>query len=617
MEAAAAGFGSWMRGFLLPSLWEAEVAVSAAALLVAALLLFFLDQAVQSSTKSLPSSSSSSSSSLAVAAAGYRRDGGDGRRRRAKGRQEAAELGGTSNIVLPGVSSHSRDRTGYVINLELLSAKYLIGANLNGSSDPYAVISCGEQKRFSSMVPSSRNPLWGEEFNFLVRELPVEVTITIYDWDIVCKCKVIGSVTVAVIGEDETGATWFDLDSKSGQICMRFRSAKVFPTSESLFDQCVGIESQRKMILNKQYLPMMEDSGPIQPTFGLPHDEIVHQSYSCALERSFLHHGRMYISSWHLCFHSNVFSKQLNVIIPLQDIDEIKRSQHSLINPAITICLHTGSGGHGTPPSCRQNGRIRYKFTSFWNRNRTFRALENALQSYRATLEAEKQVRMHSLQQGGSSDAICSKTDDLKTAETSIERAKAFKPFINENVLVDATSKTFPGTSEKFFSIILGNNSKFFQQYRSGRKDTDLKLSKWYPSDEHGGNIREVMFRSLCHSPLCPPDTAVTEWQRASFSKDKTDLIYETKHQAHDVPFGSYFEIHCRWSLRTTSSSTCEVDIKIGVNMKKWCILQSKIKSGATDEYRREVCKILEAACDYVLKEESNSQASHEIVAIS
>jgi hypothetical protein len=26
------------------------------------------------------------------------------------------------------------------------------------------------------MVPSPRNPLWGEEFNFLVDQLPVEVT---------------------------------------------------------------------------------------------------------------------------------------------------------------------------------------------------------------------------------------------------------------------------------------------------------------------------------------------------------------------------------------------------------------------------------------------------------
>ncbi|KAF0933556.1 hypothetical protein E2562_018803 [Oryza meyeriana var. granulata] len=458
----AAGFSSWMRAFLLPSLWEAEVAVSAAALLVAALLLLFLDQAVQSSTKL--------SASPPIAAASYRRDGG-GFRPRAKGKQAIAELGGTSKIALPDGSSQSRGGTSYVIKLELLSAKYLIGANLNGSSDPYAVISCGEQRRFSSMVPSSRNPLWGEEFNFLVRELPVEVTITMYDWDIVCKCKVIGSATVAVLDEDETGATWFDLDSKSGQICLRFSSAKVFPTSERLFT---------KVIL------------------------VLWRGLSCTMG--------------------------------------IKRSQHSLINPAITIFLHTGSGGHGTPPSCSQNGRIRYKFTSFWNRSRTFRALDNALQSYRATLEAEKQVRMHLLQQRGSSNVICSKTDDLKTAERRIEQAKAFQPFINEHVLVDATSKNFPGTSEKFFSIILGDNSMFFQQYRHGRKDTDLKLSKWYPSDEYGGKIREVIFRSLCHSPLCPPDTAVTEWQRASFSKDKTNLIYETKHQAHDVPFGSYFE---------------------------------------------------------------------------
>jgi hypothetical protein len=26
------------------------------------------------------------------------------------------------------------------------------------------------------MVPSQRNPLWGEEFNFLVEQLPVEVS---------------------------------------------------------------------------------------------------------------------------------------------------------------------------------------------------------------------------------------------------------------------------------------------------------------------------------------------------------------------------------------------------------------------------------------------------------
>lgn len=36
----------------------------------------------------------------------------------------------------------------FLFQLELLAAKNLIGANLNGTSDPYAIITCGPEKRF-------------------------------------------------------------------------------------------------------------------------------------------------------------------------------------------------------------------------------------------------------------------------------------------------------------------------------------------------------------------------------------------------------------------------------------------------------------------------------------
>ena len=36
----------------------------------------------------------------------------------------------------------------FLFQLELLAAKNLIGANLNGTSDPYAIITCGSEKRF-------------------------------------------------------------------------------------------------------------------------------------------------------------------------------------------------------------------------------------------------------------------------------------------------------------------------------------------------------------------------------------------------------------------------------------------------------------------------------------
>ncbi|KAF5953561.1 hypothetical protein HYC85_006417 [Camellia sinensis] len=41
---------------------------------------------------------------------------------------------------------------------------------------------------------------------------------------------------------------------------------------------------------------------------------------------------------------------------------------------------------------------------------------------------------------------------------------------------------------------------------------------------------------------MYPPDTAMTEWQHAVLSPDKKQLVIETVQQAHDVPFGYYFE---------------------------------------------------------------------------
>ncbi|XP_024521275.1 BAG-associated GRAM protein 1 isoform X1 [Selaginella moellendorffii] len=476
----------------------------------------------------------------------------------------------------------------YFVKLELLAAKNIAAANLNGTSDPYAVLTYGSQKRFSSLVPGSRNPMWGEEFDFYIDDLPAQIIIAIYDWDIIWKSTELGSTTIEIKEEGQTEAIWHSLVGTSGQVCVQTCTRRV-PTAGT-----VAGTNRRRFLESPTGTEVRQKPGPLQTIFDLPPDEMVEHKFSCALERSFLYHGRMYVSAWHICFHSNVFAKQLKVVLPYDIVEEIKKSQHAFINPAITIILRAGTGGQGVPPLASPDGRAKYKFASFWNRNHAHRVLQRAVKNYQGNEEAAKQdkfMRVHSTRyQEQQVVPFVSSVDET----TPIEETKVVQPFIKDDVLVDIVEDMLPCSAEQFFASVLSDKSDFTTRYRAEREDTELQIEPWRNPEEYSGILRKVTYRAKCNSPMCPPDTAMTDTQHIFFSGEKKLLHWESIQQAHDVPFGSSFEIHARWTVETLSESKCKLSVKVGTNFKKRLFMASKIRSGAESEYKTDAMKFIE-----------------------
>ncbi|CAL8320295.1 unnamed protein product [Lota lota] len=91
-------------------------------------------------------------------------------------------------------------------------------------------------------------------------------------------------------------------------------------------------------------------------------DELLKQSYTCALQKDILYQGKMFVSDNWICFHSKVFGRDTKIAIPVLSVALIKKTKTAILVPnAIVIATSTE----------------RHVFVSFLSRDNTFKLLKS------------------------------------------------------------------------------------------------------------------------------------------------------------------------------------------------------------------------------------------------
>ncbi|GAA6219221.1 GRAM domain-containing protein 3-like isoform X1 [Lates japonicus] len=91
-------------------------------------------------------------------------------------------------------------------------------------------------------------------------------------------------------------------------------------------------------------------------------DELLKQSYTCALQKDMLYQGKMFVSDNWICFHSRVFGRDTKISIPVMSVTFIKKTKTALLVPNALV-IETSSDQH--------------VFVSFLSRNTTYKLLKS------------------------------------------------------------------------------------------------------------------------------------------------------------------------------------------------------------------------------------------------
>lgn len=381
----------------------------------------------------------------------------------------------------------------------------------------------------------------------------------------------------------------------------------------------------------------------------VPVEERLVVDYSCALQREILVHGRLYVSQNYLGFYANILSWETLVTVRWKDVTSMtkERTAHFIPN-AIIICTLTD----------------RFFLTSFGARDKTyvilFRIWQNALigksmntaemwqlvhacygdqlgltsddEDYVPPLppaddkKLSSQLSVESLSEpevvnmensvpasmdppAESSDPVLDPTDLSDTTESDAEK-HGLKMGIRGTTVCTSPHEgrqickaLLPIHIDQLFTLLF-TNSKFFLDFHTARKTTDLVQCAWSQNNETGQKMRTISYTVTLTQAIGPRTSQLTENQ-VMLPCSRPGHLYSIDVECVNagIPYADSFSVLTHYCMTSVSEDETSLTIYSEIKYKKnmWVFVKSVIEKNCwagLDEYFTSLIKALTVECE-------------------
>ncbi|XP_015591084.1 GRAM domain-containing protein 1B isoform X2 [Cephus cinctus] len=390
---------------------------------------------------------------------------------------------------------------------------------------------------------------------------------------------------------------------------------------------------------------------------NVPPDERLVVDYSCALQREILVHGRLYVSQNYMCFYANIFKWETSVTLRWMDVTAITKEKTArVINNAIAICTETDKffltsfGGRDKTYLMLfrvwQNALIGQpmSMTEMWQLVHTCYGDELGLTSddedYVPPLPAPDDEKLStrlsmesfSETEGANMENTVSPVIDPIEPELPIQPPPRPEPPLDATDLSDTTESeaekhplriglrnnaicttvhdgrqfcnvTLPMHVDQLFTLLF-TNSKFFLDFHTARKTTDLVQSSWIQNSETGQKMRTVSLTMSLTNSVGPRTSQVTETQvMLPCSRPGHLYCIDIESTNSGIPYADSFSVFTHYCMANASESETTLAVYSQIRYKKsvWGLVKSFIEKNCwagLEEYFRSLVKALSVECE-------------------